>query len=75
MFSTRVGGSPTAPRGIVRHRSAAAIRASQRVSQAADVAWLSALSTVSKAPGGSLKQVMLELVKSDAFRTHLGGTP
>lgn len=41
----------------------------------ADVAWLSALSTVSKAPGGSLKQVMLELVKSDAFRTHLGGTP
>ncbi|HVY26241.1 MAG TPA: DUF1592 domain-containing protein [Polyangiaceae bacterium] len=40
-----------------------------------DVPWLTALSTVSKAPGGSLKQVMLELVKSDAFRTHLGGMP
>lgn len=41
----------------------------------ADVTWLGALATVSKAPGGSLKRVMLELVKSDAFRTHLGGMP
>lgn len=40
-----------------------------------DVSWLSGLSTVSRAPGGSLQQVMLALVQSDAFRTHLGGTP
>lgn len=32
-----------------------------------------ALATVSQASGGSLKQVMLALVKSDAFRTHVGG--
>jgi hypothetical protein len=40
-----------------------------------DMPWLSALSAASLAPGGSLKQVMVELAKSDAFRTHLGGTP
>jgi hypothetical protein len=32
-----------------------------------------ALATVSQGSGGSLKQVMLALVKSDAFRTHVGG--
>ena len=32
-----------------------------------------ALGAVSQASGGSLKQVMLALVKSDAFRTHVGG--
>jgi len=31
------------------------------------------LGAVSSASGGSLKQVMLALVKSDAFRTHVGG--
>jgi len=32
-----------------------------------------ALAAVSQASGGSLKQVMLALVKSNAFRTHVGG--
>ncbi|HYQ44242.1 MAG TPA: DUF1592 domain-containing protein [Polyangiaceae bacterium] len=32
-----------------------------------------ALAAVSRASGGSLKQVMLALVKSNAFRTHVGG--
>lgn len=33
-----------------------------------------ALGAVSQASGGSLKQVMLALVQSQAFRTHMGGT-
>ena len=33
-----------------------------------------ALGAVSQASGGSLKQVMLALVQSQAFRTHVGGT-
>jgi len=33
-----------------------------------------ALAAVSQASGGSLKQVMLALVQSQAFRTHVGGT-
>jgi hypothetical protein len=39
----------------------------------ADLPWLNKLATASRADGGSVKQVMLELAKSDAFRTHLGG--
>jgi hypothetical protein len=34
---------------------------------------IEALGAVSAASGGSLKQVMLALVKNDAFRTHFGG--
>jgi hypothetical protein len=34
---------------------------------------IEALGAVSQASGGSFKQVMLALVKSDAFRTHVGG--
>jgi hypothetical protein len=34
---------------------------------------IESLGAVSMASGGSLKQVMLALVKSDAFRTHVGG--
>jgi len=34
---------------------------------------IEALAAVSQASGGSLKQVMLALVKSEAFRTHVGG--
>jgi hypothetical protein len=33
------------------------------------------LGAVSQQSGGSLKQVMLALVQSDAFRTHVGGSP
>jgi len=33
------------------------------------------LGSVSQASGGSLKQVMLALVQSQAFRTHVGGAP
>jgi hypothetical protein len=33
------------------------------------------LGAVSQQTGGSLKKVMLALVRSDAFRTHVGGTP
>jgi hypothetical protein len=39
----------------------------------ADLPWLTKLSSVSRADKGSVKQIMLELAKSDAFRTHLGG--
>jgi len=35
---------------------------------------IEALGAVSQASGGSLKQVMLALVQSQAFRTHVGGT-
>jgi hypothetical protein len=41
----------------------------------ADMPWLTNLSSVSMGSGGSLKQIILALVKSDAFRTHAGGTP
>jgi hypothetical protein len=35
---------------------------------------IESLGAVSLASGGSLKQVMLALVKNDAFRTHVGGS-
>jgi hypothetical protein len=41
----------------------------------ADVPWLTKLAATSQAANGSLRQVILELVKSDAFRSHLGGAP
>jgi hypothetical protein len=47
----------------------------QRDVVVADVPWLTKLSQASMADGGSVKQVMLELAKTDAFRTHLGGSP
>ena len=34
---------------------------------------IEALGAVSQASGGSLKQVMVALVQSQAFRTHVGG--
>jgi hypothetical protein len=39
---------------------------------AAERPTIEALGAVSQASGGSLKQVMLALVKSNAFRTHVG---
>ena len=39
----------------------------------ADLPWLKQLAAASKADGGSFKKIMLELAKSDAFRTHIGG--
>lgn len=41
----------------------------------ADLPWLTKLATASRENGGSVKQVMVELAKSDAFRTRLGGAP
>jgi len=41
----------------------------------ADRPLVEALGAVSQASGSSLKQVMLALVKHDAFRTRAGGTP
>jgi hypothetical protein len=38
-----------------------------------DLPWLTQLSQTSLSTSGSVKQVMLALVKSDAFRSHLGG--
>jgi len=40
---------------------------------AAERPTVEALGAVSQASGGSFKEVMLALVKSDAFRTHVGG--
>lgn len=39
-----------------------------------DLPLLSALAAVSRSERGSLKQVLIELVKSDAFRTHIAGS-
>ena len=36
---------------------------------------LTALTSTSMASGGSVKQVMVDLVRNDAFRTRVGGTP
>ena len=47
----------------------------QRDIVATDMPMLSALKTASMASGGSIKQVMLELVRNPAFRTRVGGTP
>jgi Protein of unknown function (DUF1592)/Protein of unknown function (DUF1588)/Protein of unknown function (DUF1595)/Protein of unknown function (DUF1585)/Protein of unknown function (DUF1587) len=47
----------------------------QRDIVASDLPLLQALSKVSMASGGSVQQVLLALVKSDAFRTHIGGAP
>jgi hypothetical protein len=40
----------------------------------ADMALLQSLSSTSMAPNGMLKSVILQLVRSDAFRTHTGGS-
>jgi hypothetical protein len=45
----------------------------QRDIVAADLPWLNKLAAMSQ--GGSVKSVIVELVKSDAFRTRLGGAP
>jgi hypothetical protein len=47
----------------------------QRDIVAADMPVLSTLAATSLASGGSLKSVMVELVKSPAFRTRIGGAP
>jgi hypothetical protein len=47
----------------------------QRDVVVADLPWLAPLADVSKADRASVKQIMVELVKSDAFRTHAGGAP
>lgn len=41
----------------------------------ADLPWLIQLASVSAADDGSLKHIMLELARSDTFRTHVGGKP
>lgn len=46
----------------------------QRDVIATDMPWLTQLAETSKAAGGSLKKVILDLAKSDAFRTRAGGT-
>jgi hypothetical protein len=40
-----------------------------------DIALVSALAKVSRSANGSIKQVLTELVKNDAFRTHEEGAP
>ncbi len=47
----------------------------QRDVVAVDMPWLGKLSEVSRGAGGSVKKVLVELAKSDAFRTHAGGNP
>jgi hypothetical protein len=46
----------------------------QRDIVAADMPLLQALSSASMAPNGAIKSVILQLVRSDAFRTHSGGS-
>lgn len=45
----------------------------QRDIVAADMPLLAELQSVSSSSGGSVKKIMLDLVKQDAFRTHSGG--
>ena len=47
----------------------------QRDIVASDMPMLGALKTASMAQGGSIKQVIVELVRNPAFRTRVGGTP
>jgi hypothetical protein len=46
----------------------------QRDIVATDMALLQSLSSTSMAPNGAIKSVILQLVRSDAFRTHMGGS-
>jgi hypothetical protein len=47
----------------------------QRDIVAADKPLLTALTSSSMGNGGSVKQMIIDLVKSNAFRTHVGGAP
>jgi hypothetical protein len=47
----------------------------QRDVIASDMPLLTALTSSSMASTGSLKQMIIDLVRNDAFRTHVGGTP
>ena len=47
----------------------------QRDIVASDMPLLNALTSSSMAATGSVKQMIVDLVRNDAFRTHLGGTP
>jgi hypothetical protein len=47
----------------------------QRDIVAADLGWLNELATTSLSKGGSVKRIIVELAKSDAFRTRLAGEP
>ena len=47
----------------------------QRDIVASDMPLLTALTASSMAATGSVKQMILDLVRNDAFRTHVGGTP
>jgi hypothetical protein len=49
--------------------------AMQRDVVASDMPLLTTLASTSMASGGSVKQVILDLVKHNAFRTRTGGTP
>lgn len=40
-----------------------------------DLPWLNNLATTSLSNGGSVKRIIVELAKSDAFRTRAGGAP
>ena len=47
----------------------------QRDVVASDMPMLTALTSSSMASTGSVKQVVIDLVRNNAFRTHVGGTP
>lgn len=47
----------------------------QRDIVASDLPLLSELSGVSRASDGSIQKIMLDLIRSDSFRTHVGGAP
>ena len=47
----------------------------QRDIVASDMPLLTALTSTSMASSGSVKQMIVDLVRNNAFRTHVGGTP
>jgi hypothetical protein len=65
----------TDPQGHLCYTKKLASFALQRDVVAADIPLISELSSVSTSPTGSVKQVIIDLVKHDAFRTRAVGLP
>jgi hypothetical protein len=68
-------GLATSPQTHTCYAKKLASYALQRDIIAKDTPMLSALTSTSMGTGGSVKQLVVDLVKNAAFRTHIGGTP
>jgi hypothetical protein len=66
-------GLANSPQAHTCYAKKLASYALQRDITSKDMPMLSALTSTSM--GGSVKQLVIDLVKNNAFRTHIGGTP